>query len=142
MTDNDWAIQVSPRVGDTLINLRAKTGDEMLGILSWYEQNSATIASALGTGAAGAAVGQTFAGPGTQNVPQQQGSWSDQGSQQAPPAFVPQQAAPQGGGAPAPSCTHGPMVFRSGNKNGRDWKAYFCPTPRGTQGQCDPQFIR
>jgi hypothetical protein len=50
---------------------------------------------------------------------------------------VPQQQAAQ---PPAPSCQHGQMTFRSGTKNGKDWSGYFCPTPRGTPGQCKPVF--
>ena len=139
MSDN-WSIQVSPRVGDTLINLRAETGEQMLSILSWYEQNSATIASALGTGAAGGAVGAAFPGPGTQNVQQDQGSWSQQGSQQAPPAFA--QPAPAAG-PPAPMCPHGQMVYRESKPGAaKSWKAYMCPAPKGTPGACEPQWQR
>lgn len=54
--------------------------------------------------------------------------------QQAAPQVPQQQAATP----PGPSCQHGPMTFRSGNKNGKAWSAYFCPTPKGTPGQCDP----
>ena len=62
-------------------------------------------------------------------------SWSDQGSQQAPV----QQAAPQGG----KQCAHGAMVYREAKAgSGKDWKAYFCPTPQGTANQCKPEFLR
>lgn len=54
--------------------------------------------------------------------------------QQAAPQVPQQQAATP----PGPSCQHGPMTFRSGNKNGKAWSAYFCPTPKGTPGQCPP----
>ncbi|WP_458682247.1 hypothetical protein [Prescottella equi] len=62
--------------------------------------------------------------------------------------------APQGGGTPpaaqsAPGgdqkfCKHGAMQFRSGvNQNsGKAWKAFFCPTPKGTPDQCKAEFIR
>jgi hypothetical protein len=54
------------------------------------------------------------------------------------PQAQPAQAAPQG--VPGPQCKHGAMVQRSGNKNGRAWTGYFCPTPKGTPDQCSPQF--
>jgi len=37
---------------------------------------------------------------------------------------------------------YGPMTFRSGTKNGRVWRAFFCPTPKDTTGQCKPQFLK
>lgn len=81
---------------------------------------------------------------------QPQGPWSQQGTQQAPPAFAqgssfgggdrglnaPQQAEPQ---IPAQFCSHGQMQLRH-NKPGaaKKWSAYMCPTPQGTPGQCKP----
>jgi hypothetical protein len=62
-------------------------------------------------------------------APQQ--SWSEQPTQQAP--------AQQGG----KQCAHGAMVYREAKPgSGKDWKAYFCPTPQNTPGQCKPEFIR
>lgn len=154
MTDN-WAIQISPRVGDTLINLRAENGDQMLAVLDWYSQNATTIATALGSGQAQGAVAAAF--PGSQNVPQTgQGPWSQ--PQPAPaPAFAPQQqAAPQGGGfggpptkwdlsgppGPAPQCAHGSMEWRHRTaKSGKEYKGWFCPSKDQSQ-QCDAQFVR
>ena len=68
----------------------------------------------------------------------------------------PAATAPAGGGGRAPqqaqqapggqskTCAHGEMQFRSGvsAKTGKAWKAFFCPTPKGTPGQCDAEFIR
>ena len=65
-------------------------------------------------------------------------------------------SAPSGGGQRAPQgaqsapggeekfCSHGAMQFRSGvsKSNGKAWKGFFCPTPKGTPNQCDAQFIR
>lgn len=61
------------------------------------------------------------------------------------PAYVPQ-AAPVAA-APAAqghTCKHGAMVQRTGtNKNtGKPWTGYFCPAPKGTPDQCEPQFVR
>ena len=61
-------------------------------------------------------------------APQQ--SWSEQPTQQAP--------APQGG----KQCAHGAMVYREGTSAKGPWKAYFCPTPKGTPGQCAAEFQR
>lgn len=47
--------------------------------------------------------------------------------------------------APASSgkaCKHGEMTFRTGQSAKGPWKGYFCPSPKGTADQCEPQFIR
>lgn len=38
-------------------------------------------------------------------------------------------------------CTHGAMVGRKGNGAKGEWKGLFCPTPKGTVGQCDPVWL-
>ena len=36
-------------------------------------------------------------------------------------------------------CIHGDRTWRTGkNKEGKSWGGFFCPTPKGTQGQCGP----
>lgn len=39
-------------------------------------------------------------------------------------------------------CRHGEMQYKTGSKNGRTWKGFFCPTPKDTPGQCSPEFLR
>ena len=40
------------------------------------------------------------------------------------------------------TCKHGEMTFRTGQSAKGAWKGYFCPSPKGTADQCEPQFIR
>jgi hypothetical protein len=40
------------------------------------------------------------------------------------------------------TCKHGPMQTRTGTGAKGPWKAYMCPSPKGTPDQCDPQWIR
>lgn len=42
----------------------------------------------------------------------------------------------------AKTCKHGEMKFRNGSSAKGPWKGYFCPSPKGTVDQCEPQFIR
>lgn len=50
------------------------------------------------------------------------------------------QAAPAAGGN---ACRHGAMVFKDGtNAQGKPWKAWMCPAPRGAQDKCEPIWIR
>ena len=50
------------------------------------------------------------------------------------------QSAPADG---AKACKHGEMQFRVSKPDApKPWKGYFCPSPKGTSDQCEPQFIR
>lgn len=49
------------------------------------------------------------------------------------------QSAPDGDSR---QCKHGEMVYRTGSKNGRTWKAFMCPSPKDTPDQCSPEFLR
>lgn len=48
-------------------------------------------------------------------------------------------SAPASGGK---SCKHGEMTFRNGTSAKGPWKGHFCPSPKGTPDQCEPQFVR
>lgn len=61
---------------------------------------------------------------------------------------------PTGGFAPVPPptqttadsvgtrmCNHGPMIGRKGSGAKGEWKGLFCPTPKGTVGQCEPIWL-
>ncbi|TDB90934.1 hypothetical protein E1264_03770 [Actinomadura sp. KC216] len=58
----------------------------------------------------------------------------------APSQRSPQSSLPPG--VEPKSCQHGEMVFRSGTNAKGTWKGFFCPTPKGTEGQCKPTFIK
>lgn len=53
--------------------------------------------------------------------------------QAAPPA---QQSTPPV--SEGKTCNHGEMTYRSGDKNGKPWGGWFCPTPKDTPDQCKP----
>lgn len=146
MSEN-WKIQVSPRVGDTLINVRAETAEELGRLLEYLEQNATTIQStiqALNTQGAVAASfpgSQNVQGPAPQAPPQQQG-WSQQGTQQ-----YQQPAAPQAGGQQQPPgppavCAHGPMRWKTGNGDNGPYQGWVCTAPRNDPNKCKNQWIR
>jgi hypothetical protein len=76
--------------------------------------------------------------------------WAEQKGQQ--PVAVAQQvvgqsvyqaqqaAAPAAPTGPPPTCVHGERVHREGRSAKGPWEAYFCPTEKGTPGQCAPLF--
>lgn len=55
------------------------------------------------------------------------------------PVPPPVQASPLVAGTR--SCSHGTMVTRKGSGAKGEWKGYFCPTPKGTPDQCQPQWV-
>lgn len=65
----------------------------------------------------------------------------------APAAASPSAPPPGATGAPSGEtrqCQHGEMQFRSGvgKSNGKVWQAFMCPTPKGTPGQCEAEWLR
>lgn len=57
------------------------------------------------------------------------------------PSFapVPPPSGPVGVGSR--TCIHGTMIGRKGNGAKGEWKGFFCPTPKGTADQCQPQWL-
>jgi hypothetical protein len=57
---------------------------------------------------------------------------------------APAGAAQAGASSPAGSrsCQHGVMVQRTGQSAKGEWRAFFCPTAKGTVGQCDAIFAK
>ena len=40
------------------------------------------------------------------------------------------------------TCKHGEMTRRTGSGAKGPWKAFMCPSPKGTPDQCEPGWIR
>lgn len=58
----------------------------------------------------------------------------------AAPATPAVQAGPPG--TQAPSCPHGVKTYKTSKPGAaKTWKAWMCPTPQGTPGQCPPEWI-
>lgn len=60
------------------------------------------------------------------------------------PTFAP--PASDGGGnsfssTGSPQCSHGFRVARSGVSQYGPWKAWMCPSPKGTPDQCQPTYL-
>lgn len=66
-------------------------------------------------------------------------------SETVTPAFAPvPPPTAQASSAPAVGarmCQHGPMTPRKGSGAKGEWKGLFCPTPKGTAGQCEPIWL-
>ena len=59
----------------------------------------------------------------------------------APAPSVPSFAPPADAATP-PSCQHGPRTPKSGSGAKGPWRAWMCPTPKGTYDQCQPMWVQ
>jgi hypothetical protein len=62
-----------------------------------------------------------------------------------PGAQIDHTAHPTGGpnlGPTGRTCKHGQMSTRTGSGAKGPWKAYMCPSPKGTPDQCEPIWLR
>lgn len=122
--DEGYKFQVSLKYGPDnigMLNVRADSNEEF----------AANLAAALETLGANAVLVDAY------NTEFPKGA----------PATSPAPAGrPQGGQASPTStgevCQHGSMVFRSGNKDGKAWSAWFCPTDKNAPDKCQPKFTR
>jgi len=115
--------QINFKTADgTLINLYADTSAELEAELGQVEDLAALIIStskALGGGSAQAILA---AGLGATPI----------ATTHAAPAVT------QDG-----HCKHGALVWRESKPGApKEWKGWFCPSPKGTPDQCEPKFVR
>jgi hypothetical protein len=96
---------------------------DLVGVITSVEQALAT--------------GQTIA----QHIPLAPAS--QQVVQQQAPTPVQQPVQDASSAAPSvPMCRHGAMEWKTGNKNGKEWRAWMCSAPKGAPDKCDPQWVR
>jgi hypothetical protein len=60
----------------------------------------------------------------------------------AKPVSSPTQTFTASTGPSGRSCKHGEMTKRTGAGAKGPWKAFMCPSPKGTPDQCEPVWIR
>ena len=129
MATEEWKLQVSYKTpsGD-LINIRAKTAEELSVMLEGVSDYSTQIA-ATGKLIQGA---YTTAPLGT--------TGSTAGTMQMPTSTIAPQSAPSAtAGLSTPTCIHGPRTHRSGvaKATGKPYAFWSCPLPQGPE-QCKP----
>lgn len=114
-------LQVNYKIGDTMVNIYAQNQADLEAQLTTVQDTAALILSTaqiLGGVKAMAAVAEPV--------------WAATGTTAATPV------------ASGPTCKHGAMTFKEGvsQKTGKPWKAWMCPSPKGTPDQCPADFIR
>lgn len=135
MSEKNYVVNVKTAKG-TIVTARGDSAEELahnIGALSGVHEAILGLEAAL-TGGHATAVQQVASTMGATVI-------SETPVEQAPSfAPVPPPTAPAGVGGK--SCQHGPMVKRTGVGAKGEWRAFFCPTPKGTEGQCSPAFAQ
>ena len=129
MATEEWKLQVSYKTpsGD-LINIRAKTAEELSVMLEGVSDYSTQIA----------ATGKLIHGAYTTAPLGTTGSTAC--TMQMPTSTTAPQSTPSAtAGLSTPTCIHGPRTHRSGvaKATGKPYAFWFCPLPQGPE-QCKP----
>ena len=123
-----WSVSLPPSAqyakGD-MLNIRGESVEEVQALFeaildegSQFLSNATSVAALL-RAAAVVAEGGTPTAPST------------------PTPTAPQSEAPV---ANLRVCEHGKRVRRTGTNAKGEWVGWFCPTPKGTPGQCKPDW--
>lgn len=131
-TDNDaWVFQASFKDGPHMYNVRGGTATEFVENVEAFEERAiGAILSVQQKLAGGGAVASVLPIAGSAPVEastpvESNGTWSQPTSQSLD----------------KPKCQHGQRIGREGNGAKGPWRAYFCPTAKGTPDQCDPMWV-
>lgn len=113
----DTALQINYKLSDgTLVNIYAKSADELEGhLIALADKATIITATAAALGA------NTTPSANIANMKVQLGAEEVASDKQ---------------------CKHGSMKLRTGAGAKGPWKAWMCPSPKGTPDQCEPIWIR
>lgn len=129
-TNDSYKLQVSLKTpSGGLINIPADTAEELAAGLQSIRDAASDILATEQILKGVSVVTEAFASATTApTVP----------AAVAAPAYEPPPFSPQTASGGPPTCPHGVRVERSGVGNRGEWRAYMCPTPKGTPDQCSP----
>lgn len=128
--------------GDSLINIYASDPSQLDLALDALLTRLGKIAEVESAFKAGAAIAQALPVTeiSTTVAPPQPVAAAPEWAAAAP---APTWGAPAPANAvAAPQCIHGTRTPRSGTGAKGPWKAWFCPTPKGTPNQCDAVWVQ
>jgi hypothetical protein len=142
MSEKNYVVNVKTAKG-TIVTARGDTADELIAnidalVANGAHESIATLESVL-TGIPQVSPSLSAVDTVVNALGGSVVSEDEWGVPQTGFAPVPPPAAPSLAGGRV--CGHGPMIVRKGNSAKGEWKAYMCPTPKGTAGQCDPQWL-
>jgi len=136
MTEKNYVVNVKTKIG-TIFTVRADTAEELntniTEVINYSVHDSVAALEELLTGITAtpaSPVDTVLAAVGGEVI-----STTPTAFTPVPPPAVAQTAVG------ARMCSHGPMIARKGQGAKGEWKGLFCPTPKGTAGQCEPKWL-
>lgn len=144
MTEKNYVINVKTKAG-TIITVRGDSAEELTDNIQAFSNVSASdyvlaleemfTATQNPVAAVQAALGAT--------VVNETPMTAANNFSPVPPPVQAQATAPIGGsGTATRNCIHGVMTKRTGEGQWGPYKAFYCPTPKGTADQCKPQYVK
>lgn len=136
-SEKNYVLNVKTKAG-TIFTVRGDTYQEFLtnvnaSIDAAVEVPIAMLETALATPSAVTVVSNTL---GATPVVQEQ----PQGFAPVPPPVA--QSGGSVAGTAQRQCVHGTMTKREGSGQWGPYKAFYCPTPKDTPGQCKPVYLK
>jgi hypothetical protein len=138
MSEKNYVLNVKTKAG-TIFTVRGDTYQEFLtnvntAVDAAVEVPIATLESALLVSSPVATVMNAVGGTVIDATPTAQFA-------PVPPPVTPSAFNPLTGSA-VKQCVHGEMTKREGSGQWGPYKAYYCPTPKGTADQCKPVYVK
>lgn len=142
MTEKNYVVNVKTRAG-TIVTARGDTADELVnninGLIAVGADEAIATLEQLLTGvtqkpSVNEAIDTVLASLGGSVINEEPNNTA---FAPVPPPNMGSTASQVG----ARMCQHGSMVGRKGNGAKGEWKGLFCPTPKGTVGQCEPVWL-
>lgn len=144
MTEKNYVVNVKTKAG-TIVTVRGDSAEELTDNIQAFTTASASdYVLALeemfvGTQNPVAAAQAALGGQVISNTPV---SNANGFSPVPPPVTAATGTAPVGAGTATRNCIHGVMTKRTGEGQWGPYKAFYCPTPKGTADQCKPQYVK
>jgi hypothetical protein len=136
MTEKNYVVNVKTKLG-TIFTVRGDTAEELAtNIGSVVQQGINDHVGALEELLLGATVSPAVASAVDTVVASLGGAVIEEAK------FAPKAPPSSSSAVGGKTCVHGGMVKRTGNGAKGEWRGFFCPTPKGTDGQCSPVFAR
>lgn len=144
MTEKNYVVNVKNKLG-TIVTVRGDSASELavnIGALvseGLQDHISAMEEMLLGPQTAVGMVKEALGATVVAETP----ITSANNFQPVPPPAQTQAATVGGGvGTATRNCIHGTMTKRTGEGQWGPYKAFYCPTPKGTADQCKPQYVK
>ncbi len=142
MTEKNYVVNVKNKAG-TIVTVRADSAEELAANISGL------VAQGLHDHING--LEELLLGPSAVNIVKEAlGAeviketpiTSANNFQPVPPPVKVMAATTGGAGTATRNCIHGTMTKREGSGQWGPYKAFYCPTPKGTADQCKPQYVK